>query len=71
MKLLAKIINILAILFAVGAGLLLIGIVIFGFTKSTGEGFSKLGELITNPLVLVYFVPAFLLYSLASWLKNK
>lgn len=71
MNILAKFIKVLALIFAIGAGLLLIGIIIFGFTKSTGEGFSKLGVLLTNPLVLVYFVPVILLYSLANWLKNK
>jgi hypothetical protein len=71
MNILAQIIKLLALTFAAAAGLLLLGVVIFGFTNSTGEGFSKLGELLTNPLVLVYFAPAILLYGLADWLKRK
>jgi len=71
MKLLSKFICILAILYGIGVVLLLVGIVIMSFTKSLSEGFSKLGELISNPIILVYFLPAFLLYGLSEWLKGK
>ena len=66
---LARVFYVLAILWAVIMGILLIGVVITA--PSISEGIEKLITLLFDPLILVYFVPSLTLYFVGDWIKRK